>query len=173
VSRVDDWADLDAALEVARSSDTKVLVEAAVPGREIDIGVLQRPGGEILVSPSLEIKVAAEHSFFDFEAKYRDGTTTFVIPADLDAATSAALDETAIRVFTALGCTGLLRVDFFLPVVDGRVVPTVNEVNTMPGLTAVSQFPQMWHAAGTPYGELLDLLIETALHGAAPVAIPS
>ena len=161
VSRVDDWADLDAVLEVARAIYPKVLVEAAVPGREIGIGVLERPGGEIVVSPSLEIK-----------AEYRDGTTTLVIPADLDAATSAALAETAVRVFTALDCTGLLRVGFFLPVVDGRVLPTVNDVNTMPGLTAVSQFPQMWHAAGTPYGELLDLLIETAMHDAAPAALP-
>jgi D-alanine-D-alanine ligase len=172
VSRVDDWAALPAAIESARSCDSKVLVEAAVPGREIDIGVLERPGGELAVSPSLEIKVATEHSFFDFEAKYRDGDTTFIIPAALDAATAAALADTATRVFTALGCAGLLRVDFFLPVIDGRIVPTVNEVNTMPGLTAVSQFPQMWRAAGMPYEELLDLLLQTALTGTATLALP-
>jgi len=173
VSRVDDWAELDAAVNLARDCDTKVLVEAAVPGREIDIGVLERPGGELDVSPPLEIKIADQHAFFDFEAKYRDGSTTFIIPAELEPATATALAEMAVRVFTALGCAGLLRVDFFLPVVDGRIVPTVNEVNTMPGLTSVSQFPQMWRAAGTPYGELLNLLLETALHGAAPVALPS
>jgi D-alanine-D-alanine ligase len=173
VSRVDDWALLDAAVAQAACTDTKVLVEAAVPGREIDLGVLERPGGEVVVGPSLEIRVAAEHPFFDYDAKYRDGVTEFVIPADLDARTAAALEETAIRVFRVLGCAGLLRVDFFLPVVDGRVVPTVNEVNTMPGLTAMSQFPQMWQAAGTPYAELLDLLIRTALHGAPSVALAS
>lgn len=170
VSMVDDWAGLDTAVALARSTDPKVIVEAAVPGREIDIGVLERPGGEIMVGPSLEIKVAARHAFFDFEAKYRDGGTTFVIPAELDPETAEALELTALRVFRALGCAGLLRVDFFLPVVDGRVVPTVNEVNTMPGLTAVSQFPQMWQAAGMPYPELLDLLLRTALHGATSLA---
>jgi D-alanine-D-alanine ligase len=173
VSRVDDWAELDAAVKMARSCDTKVLVEAAVPGREIDIGVLERPGGAVVVSPTLEIKVAEQHAFFDFEAKYRDGATAFIIPAELEPATTAALADLAARVFTALGCAGLLRVDFFLPIVDGRIVPTVNEVNTMPGLTSVSQFPQMWRAAGTPYDELLDLLIETALHGAGTLALPS
>jgi len=170
VSRVQDWSELDAAVALARSTDPKVIVEAAVPGREIDLGVLERPGGEIVVGPSLEIKVAEQHTFFDFEAKYRDGDTAFIIPAELDPGTAAALELTALRVFRALGCAGLLRVDFFLPIVDGKVVPTVNEVNTMPGLTAVSQFPQMWHAAGTPYDELLDLLLRTALHGAASLA---
>jgi D-alanine-D-alanine ligase len=148
VSRVDDWAALDAAVAVARRSDPKVLVEAAVPGREIDVGVLEQPGGQVVVSPSLEIK-------------------------DLDEATSALLAETAVRVFRALGCAGLLRVDFFLPVVDGRVVATVNEVNTMPGLIAVSRFPQMWQAAGTSYGELLDLLLRTALDRATTPALQS
>jgi D-alanine-D-alanine ligase len=173
VSRVDDWADLDDAVEVARCSDGKVLVEAAVPGREIDLGVLEMPGGELMVGPSLEIKITDHHAFFDYEAKYRDGTTTFIIPADLDSATARMLEETAVRTFRALGCAGLLRVDFFLPVVDGQIVPTVNEVNTMPGLTAVSQFPQMWKAAGTAYGELLDLLLRTAMQSAPSPALQS
>jgi D-alanine-D-alanine ligase len=173
VSRVDDWAALEAAVAVARRSDPKVLVEAAVPGREIDVGVLEQPGGQVVVSPSLEIKVGSQRVFFDSEAKYRDGATTFIIPADLDEATSALLAETAVRVFRALGCAGLLRVDFFLPVVDGRVVAMVNGVNTMPGLTAVSRFPQMWQAAGTSYGELLDLLLSTALDRATTPALQS
>jgi D-alanine-D-alanine ligase len=164
VSVVRDWADLDAAVAAARSTDTKVLVEAAVPGREIDIGVLEQPGGELVAGPALEITIASHDGFFDYAAKYGDGQgTTFTIPAELDAATARSLELTAVRVFQALGCAGLLRVDFFLPVVDGRVVPTVNEVNTMPGLTALSQFPQMWQAAGIPYGELLELLLRTAL----------
>lgn len=164
-----DWAGLDAAVALARSTDAKVIVEAAVPGREIDIGVLERPGGELVVGPSLEIKVADEHTFFDFDAKYGHGAA-FIIPAELDPATAAALELTALRVFRALGCAGLLRVDFFLPIVDGRIVPTVNEVNTMPGFTAASQFPQMWHAAGTPYDELLDLLLQTALRATPSLA---
>ena len=164
VSMVRDWAELPAAVAAARRTDPKVIVEAAVPGREIDVGVLERPGGELVAGPALEVRIAARHPFFDFAAKYRDEGTTFVVPADLDEATTAVLESTALRVFRALGCAGLLRVDFFLPVVGGAVVPTVNEVNTMPGLTALSQFPRMWQAAGTSYGELLDLLLRTALH---------
>nr|BFF20945.1 D-alanine--D-alanine ligase family protein [Promicromonospora thailandica] len=162
VTRVDDWAQLPAALATARESDTKVLVEAGVPGREIDLGVLELPDGRVVTSPPLEIKVGEEHGWFDYEAKYEAGITDFVVPADLDPRIAEQLSSVALEVFRELGCSGLLRVDFFLPEVDGEVVPTVNEVNTIPGLTAMSQFPRMWRAAGTDYPELLDILIETA-----------
>ena len=171
VSRVDDWARLPEAIEAARLCDTKVLVEAGVPGREIDIGVLELPDGRLVVSPPLEIRVAADHGFFDYDAKYREGLTEFVVPDDLDAGTLELLSAEAVRVFRTLGCAGLLRVDFFVE--PGSL--TVNEVNTMPGFTAMSQYPRMWKAAGTAYPELLDLMIETALAGArrpAP-ALPS
>ncbi|MEV4637767.1 D-alanine--D-alanine ligase family protein [Actinoplanes sp. NPDC049548] len=163
VSRVGDWAELPAAVEAARLCDTKVLVEAGVPGREIDVGVLELPDGRLVASPPLEIRVAGHHGFFDYDAKYREGLTEFVIPADLDPDTTEWLGAEAIRVFRTLGCAGLLRVDFFVDPVRGL---TVNEVNTMPGLTAMSQFPRMWKAAGTPYPELLGLLVATALAGA-------
>ncbi|PUB20218.1 D-alanine-D-alanine ligase [Promicromonospora sp. AC04] len=162
VTRVDDWAQLPAALELARESDTKTLVEAGVPGREVDIGVLELPDGRLLTSPPLEIKVVEEHGWFDYEAKYQSGITDFVVPAELDPEVAEQLATLALDVFLELGCSGLLRVDFFLPEVDGVLVPTVNEVNTIPGLTSMSQFPRMWQAAGTSYPELLDILIETA-----------
>ncbi len=171
VSVVHDWSELPAAVETARETDTKVLVEGAVPGREIDIGVLELPGGDIVAGPTLEIGVGAQRAFFDHAAKYlQDQGTTFTVPAELDAETTEELEVLALRVFRVLGCAGLLRVDFFLPVVDGRVVPTVNEVNTMPGLTAMSQFPLMWRAAGTPYAELLNVLIGTVLHASPRLA---
>jgi D-alanine-D-alanine ligase len=98
------------------------------------------------------------------DAKYVGGTSTFVIPADLDPAIADHLAEAAVRTFRALGCAGLLRVDFFVHAdPDGRLTVTVNEVNTMPGFTAVSQFPQIWQVAGTAYPDLLDLMIMTAL----------
>lgn len=162
VTRVDDWAQLPAALATARESDTKVLVEAGVSGREIDLGVLELPDGRLLTSPPLEIKVAEDHGWFDYEAKYEAGHTDFVVPADLDPRIGDQLAAVAVEVFRELGCSGLLRVDFFLPEVDGEVVPTVNEVNTIPGLTSMSQFPRMWKAVGTEYPELLDILVETA-----------
>lgn len=164
VSRVDDWADLGAALALARGADEKVLVEAAVGGREIDVAVLQYADGTIEAGPPLEIRVAPGRSFFDYDAKYSSGNVVFDIPARLDHATTSRLQLKALQVFTALGCRGLLRVDFFLPAAAGGGFeePVVNEVNTFPGFTAASQFPQMWKAAGMPFERLLDILISTA-----------
>ena len=166
VSRVDDWDKLAAAIDAARECDTKVLVEAAVPGREIDLGLLQQPDGEVLVGPPLEINVGGPSSFFDFSAKYQPGAAELVVPADLDPESSALLAYTARRIFDVLGCAGLLRADFFLAEVSGRVVPVLNEVNSMPGLTELSQFPQIWRAGGLSYPELLDRLLATALASA-------
>jgi D-alanine-D-alanine ligase len=160
VSRVDDWAELAGALDRARKSDEKVLVEAGVPGREVDIGVLERPNGELEVSPPMEILPSAEHTFFDYEAKYADATTVFDIPAKLAPAVTEGLGRDAVRVFRELGCSGLLRVDFFVGADGGR---TINEVNTFPGFTSASQYPRMWQAAGLAYSKLLDVLIDTAL----------
>ncbi|MGX6606124.1 hypothetical protein ACWKSP_28955 [Micromonosporaceae bacterium Da 78-11] len=115
----------------------------------------------MLAGPALEIEVAG--GFFDFDAKYRAGGATFVIPADLGPATAARLADTARRAFDALGCRGLLRADFFLREVDGELTPVLNEVNALPGLTELSQFPRIWAAAGLPYPDLLDCMLTTAL----------
>lgn len=171
VSRVDDWDDLAAALEEARARDSKVLVEAAVHGREIDVAVLEKADGTVVTAPALEIKIADDRGFFDYEGKYTDAGTTFVIPADLNATQERLLADAAVGVFRALGCAGLLRADFFLTERDGHSVPVVNEVNTIPGLTSHSQYPQMWQAAGVSYTRLLDELLATALaSGHRPVA---
>jgi D-alanine-D-alanine ligase len=163
VSRVEDWAELPAALDRARKSDEKVLVEAAVPGREIDIGVLERPGGHLEVSPPLEILSSGEKAFFDYESKYGNTGTVLDVPATLDPAFTESLGQDALRLFRALDCTGLLRADFFLRPDNTWVL---NEVNTFPGFTSASQYPRMWQAAGLGYSELLDVLIDTALWNA-------
>jgi D-alanine-D-alanine ligase len=160
VSRVTRWADLPAALRRARASDPKVLIEAAVPGREVDLAVLEYPDGELAVGPPLEIRVAGGRDFFDFDAKYDDPDTVFEIPARLEPDVAAELADLAVRAFRALGCAGLARIDFFLR--DGRR-PVLNEVNTFPGFTPVSQYPRIWRVAGLTYPELLDILVETAL----------
>lgn len=159
VSRVDDWAELPDAVDMARKSDEKVLVEAAVLGREVDIGVLEWPGGTLRVSPPLEILTSSEYTFFDYRAKYDDATTVLDVPATLDPAITEALGQDALRLFRALDCTGLLRVDFFV-CADGRRV--LNEVNTFPGFSSASQYPRMWQAAGLGYRELLDVLVDAA-----------
>ncbi|MDG4789490.1 D-alanine--D-alanine ligase [Micromonospora sp. WMMD1102] len=160
VTRVTEWSELPAALQWARSSDPKVLVEAAVPGREIDLAVLERPDGRLDVGPPLEIRVTGDRPFFDYDAKYDDPETVFEIPARLDDGVAAELADLAVRAFRALGCAGLARVDFFLR--DG-VSPVLNEINTFPGFTPVSQYPRIWQAAGLDYPELLDVLVRTAL----------
>jgi D-alanine-D-alanine ligase len=167
VSRVDDWADLDAALALARGADSKVIVEAAVAGREIDVAVLQYADGTIEAGPPLEIRVDTDRRFFDYDAKYTPGKVVFDIPARLDHATTSLLQMRALQAFTALGCRGLLRVDFFLPA-EGSREPVVNEVNTFPGFTAASQFPQMWKGAGMPFERLLDILVSTAALDRSP-----
>jgi D-alanine-D-alanine ligase len=118
----------------------------------------------VVAGPPLKIHVAADHEFFDYDAKYRSRQSAFDIPARLPADVTALLQAQAVEAFRVLGCSGLLRVGFFLPVgASGSVRPVVNEVNTMPGFTAMSQYPQIWRAAGIQYPKLLDLLIATAL----------
>ncbi|WP_329108251.1 D-alanine--D-alanine ligase [Micromonospora sp. NBC_01699] len=159
VSRVDRWERLPTALEWARNSDARVLVEAAVRGREIDIAVLEHPDGRVEAGPPLEISVASA-AFFDYDAKY-DGGAVFHIPAALDPATTRLLQDRAVRAFRTLDCRGLLRVDFFLPHTGEE--PVVNEVNTFPGFTAASQYPQIWQRVGISFTALLDILVAGAL----------
>jgi D-alanine-D-alanine ligase len=161
VSRVDGWADLDRAIDYARQTDPKVLVEAAVLGREIECGVLEFPDGRIEASPTAEIHVGGEHAFYDFDAKYLDSAAaTFDIPALLPGDVTARIKDLSRRAFAALDAQGLARVDFFVRR-DGEVV--INEVNTLPGFTPISMYPRMWAAGGVSYRELLTVLIRTAL----------
>jgi D-alanine-D-alanine ligase len=170
VSKVDTWDQLDAALTLARESDGKVLVEEAVHGREVDLGVLEHPDGRLQVGPPLEIRVPDQHAFFDYEAKYSDPSTVFDIPARLEPAIVERLQDCAVQAFRALDCRGLLRVDFFLRY---GTEPVINEVNTFPGFTAVSQYPQMFRVAGLDYPALLDVLLETALARRPRRALPA
>ncbi|AZI59546.1 D-alanine--D-alanine ligase [Nakamurella antarctica] len=160
VSRVDCWEDLEAAIAHARQTDPKVLVEKAVLGREIECGVLEFPDGSVRASPTAEIHLGTDFSFYDFTAKYLDDAATFDIPASLTPETTARLSDLAARAFAALDCQGLARVDFFVTL-DGEVV--INEINTMPGFTPISMFPRMWLAGGLTYSELLTNLVQTAL----------
>lgn len=147
--------DLEPAVRQALELDDRVLVEEVVAGREIDIAVLDDPDEGRRTGPPLEIQVAG---LFDTTVKY-DGSAKFVVPAALADTELKALEDSALRVYEALGCRGLARVDFFLTA-DGLVL---NEVNTMPGMTAESQVPKMFAAAGLSYPDLLDKLVRGAL----------
>ena len=159
ITRVDDLADLPAALQTARAADPKVLIEAAVPGREVECGVLEGAAGPRASVPA-EVRVAGDRAFYDFEAKYLEDATELDVPADLPAEVTARLQEMALTAFRALDCEGLARVDFFVGP-DGAL--TVNEVNTMPGFTPTSMYPLMWQASGLDYPALVDALVQAAL----------
>jgi len=161
ISKVRRPEELDAAVELARECDPKVVVEAAIAGREIECGVLEGLDGAAPdASVPAEIRVRAGHEFYDFEAKYLDDATDLDVPADLPAEVTAAVRRLAVAAFEALACEGLARVDFFVAD-DGTVL--VNEVNTMPGFTPQSMFPLMWQATGLEYPALVGRLIESAL----------
>jgi D-alanine-D-alanine ligase len=161
ITKVTSYDDLEAAVDEARLSDPKVIVEAMVHGREIECGVLEGlDGGAPDASLPAEIRVTGDHDWYDFTAKYLDDVTEFDIPAVLDAAATERVRALACEAFDALGCEGLARVDFFLTP-DGEFV--VNEVNTMPGFTPASMFPRMWAATGLDYPALVERLVTTAL----------
>ncbi len=161
ITKVKAWADLDAAVAAARAIDPKVLVEKAILGREIECGVLEgEAGGGPEASELAEIRVVSGHEFYDFEAKYLDESCEFDIPARLPDRVTRQVQEYACRTFAALDCAGLARVDFF---VTPELDIYLNEINTMPGFTATSMFPQMWAASGLEYPKLVSRLVRTAL----------
>lgn len=164
ISRVDSPDDLGEAIRAAEQFDPKVLVEsAAIDAREVEVGVLQGADGAAPdTSEIAEIRVDAAHQFYDFEAKYLPGENTALdVPADLEEHVAAKVRALAVQAFAALDVEGLARVDFFV-FPDGRVV--LNEVETMPGFTSTSMFPRMWAASGVSYPELVDRLVQLALH---------
>jgi D-alanine-D-alanine ligase len=167
ISRVTDWAQFPEAVATAAAVDRKVVVEAAVPGREIECGVLSgRGGGLPEASLPAEIRLRPGTDWYDFSAKYLDDAVEFDVPADLTPEQTAAVQETARRAYLAMDCRGLARVDFFLGTgPDGADRLVINEVNTMPGFTPISMFPRMWAATGVPYPELVDRLVASALDG--------
>jgi D-alanine-D-alanine ligase len=163
VSRVTAWDQLPAAIELARRNDPKVIVEAAVIGRELECGVLEFPDGRLEASTVGEIRVAGvrgrEDSFYDFATKYLDDAAELDVPAKVDDSIADEVRQLAIRAFQSIDCQGLARVDFFLTE-DG---PIINEINTMPGFTTISMYPRMWAASGVDYPTLLATMVETAL----------
>jgi D-alanine-D-alanine ligase len=164
ISKVRSWDELPAAVELAREHDRKVLIEAAVIGREIEVGVLEDDDGRPSASVPAEIRLIGSHDWYDFDAKYLDDACEFDVPAKLDGDTTSRLQAAAVAAFEALGGAGLARVDFFLTDA-GEIV--VNEVNTMPGFTPISMFPRMWAASGVDYPTLVDRLVQTALRRGA------
>lgn len=163
VGRVTSWDGLAAAIANARRHDPKVIVEAAVPGRELECGVLEFPDGRVEASTVGEIRVVGvrgrEDAFYDFATKYLDDAAELDVPAKIDDEVADRIRQLAIKAFRAIDCQGLARVDFFLTD-DG---PVINEINTMPGFTTISMYPRMWAASGVDYPTLLAAMVDTAV----------
>ncbi|TGB13210.1 D-alanine--D-alanine ligase family protein [Streptomyces sp. MZ04] len=159
ITKVDSFEGLDEAIEEARRHDPKILVESLLRGREIECGVLEFADGPRASVPA-EIPPVQSHDYYDFEAKYIDSTPG-IVPAPLAPEQTAEIQRLAVDAFEATSCEGLVRADFFLTE-DGQFV--INEINTMPGFTPISMYPQMWEASGVSYPELVDRLIQAALH---------
>jgi len=157
VSKVNDESEYDAAIALAFAFDHKVLVEAAVVGREIECAVL---GNDDPIA-SVCGEIVVNRGFYSYENKYIDGDAAQVIaPAAIDEPTSERIRALALRAFQALECAGLARVDVFLQA-DGKVL--INEINTLPGFTQISMYPKLWQVSGMSYQSLVSKLIDLAL----------
>jgi D-alanine-D-alanine ligase len=157
-TKVKQKSDLDSAVEHALSFDTKVIVEQAVVGKEIECAVLQADG-RITASEVGQISISSKFEFYDFQAKYLDNSMELIVPADLPAGVQSKIQQAAITAFNAAGCEGLARVDFFYST-QGEII--INEINTMPGFTPTSVYPKLIEKNGINYQELITKLITTA-----------
>ena len=149
-----------AALLKAGTYDEKILVEEFISGREVEVAVMgnQSP----MASICGEIDSGAE--FYDYDAKYLTDTSVAYIPARIPEDVAENVRDMAVRIYSAIGCLGLSRVDFFVTYDDNRVV--FNEINTLPGFTSISMYPKLFAASGIPYGQLIDELLQLALEAA-------
>lgn len=155
VSKARDREALRRALHGAAKFDAKVLVEEFIDGQEVEVAVL----GNDTPAASICGEIESGADFYDYDAKYLSDCSTLHIPARISEKAAERVREEAVKVYEALGCRGLSRVDFF---VSGEDV-VFNEINTIPGFTSISMYPKLFEASGIPYGELIDQLISLAM----------
>ena len=155
-SKVHSEKEFKVAFEEAAKYDTKILCEEYVDAREIECAVL----GNEDAKASLLGEIMPSNEFYDYKAKYIDNASGFAVPADLPDETAKRIRDYAIRIYKALGCRGMSRVDFFVGKESGKVY--FNEINTLPGFTSISMYPKLWDKTGIKYADLIDKLIEYA-----------
>lgn len=158
VSKVENKAALEAALELAFAHDQKVIVEEMLHGAEVESAVL---GNADPIAADVVGEIVPVRGLYDYEGKYLDGSTKLNIPAQISESQAQAVREMAVRAYRALECRGLARVDFFALTDGTRVM--LNEINTMPGFTSISMYPKLFVASGITYQQLITRLIELAL----------
>ena len=157
VSKAADRETLRTALLTAGAFDNKILVEEFIHGREVEVAVM----GNANPVASICGEIDSGADFYDYDAKYITDTSTAYIPARIPEDVEEIVRDAAVKVYSAIGCQGLSRVDFFVTYEDNRVV--FNEINTLPGFTSISMYPKLFAASGIPYGELIDALLKLAL----------
>lgn len=156
ITKAHDRDELQAAMELALRHDTRILFEEFIDGFEVECSIL----GNDELENGVVGQIIPANEFYDFDAKYDNADSTLHIPALIPEEKRDEVAEAARKVFKALGCTGFSRVDFFVSRTDGRVL--FNEINTIPGFTNISMYPKMMEAAGVPYAELCDRLLQLA-----------
>lgn len=157
ISKVTSRENLEEAFRIGFQYDSKIIVEEFIQGREIEVSIL----GNKNPQASLPGEIIPGAEFYDYDAKYIDSSSTLEIPAQLTSDQIAEAQNLALRLYRALDCRGLARVDFFLVKDTGKFY--INEINTMPGFTAISMYPKLWEASGLSYPELIEKLISLAL----------
>jgi D-alanine-D-alanine ligase len=157
MTRVNAQHELQKAMDLAAEFGLKIIVERGVNGREIEVSVL----GNEEIRASIPGEIVPHREYYDYAAKYLEGGTQLVIPAQLTKKQVATFQDYAVRSFRAIDGTGMARCDFFLDRTNGKIF--INELNTIPGFTSISMYPKLWEASGLPYTKLIDRLIELAL----------
>ena len=157
VSKANNREALRNALLAAGEFDAKILVEEFIHGREIEVAVM---GNESPVA-SVCGEIDSGADFYDYDAKYVTDTSVAYIPGRIPEDVAEQVREQAVKVYTAVGCQGLSRVDFFVTFTENRIV--FNEINTLPGFTSISMYPKLFAASGIPYSDLIDQLLQLAL----------
>jgi D-alanine-D-alanine ligase len=163
VTRAVDAASFAMALTLAFRYDDKILIEEAIPAREIEVAVLETADGLVASVPGEIVPAVDRHGFYSYDAKYLDQDgATLAVPADLAPETADRFRALAIEVFRVLGCAGLARIDFFLHRTSGAIL--VNEANSIPGFTAISMYPRLMAASGVPGPALAEHLLRQAMN---------
>lgn len=162
ISKVRSRSQLDAALDSAASYDRRLIVEAGVVAREVECAVL----GNDRPQASVVGEITFQSDFYDYETKYTAGQADLLIPAAIPDSVAEQIQAMALQAFTAVDAAGLARVDFFYVEATGDVL--INEINTLPGFTATSMYPQLWAATGVSFPELVNQLVQLALERHKP-----
>jgi D-alanine-D-alanine ligase len=157
IAKVRSRSELEAALDNAASYDRRIIVEAGVVAREVECAVL----GNDQPQASVVGEITFESDFYDYETKYTQGQADLLIPAKLPDSVMRQIQDMALQAFTAVDAAGLARVDFFYIEATGEIL--INEINTFPGFTVTSMYPQLWAKSGIPFTELVHRLIQLAL----------